>query len=268
MIGSGELREGMKVRTRDGHELGRIIRFDSSMILIEKGFFFPKDYEVPASLVTEIRDEEAHLSATKDELTSGTWSRSSETTETTTRDQSAWGFGKDEGERREGWQSDRTIGRDDQHRVQLAEEELGASKRMTEAGEVRVRKDVVTERKQIDVPVMREEVHVERVPVSASGKDADLDQDAFKERTVTVPVREEEVEVTKRPRVREEVRISKSANVREQRVEGDVRREEAHIERTDDTTERLAKSERDLDRDTDRDDRGGGILGLGRDDER
>ena len=109
---------------------------------------------------------------------------------------------------------------------------------------------------------MREEVHVERVPASASAKDTDLGPDAFKERTVTVPVREEEVEVTKRPRVREEVRVSKSANVHE---------------RSDDTTERFARGERDIDpdddrgilgKDRDRDDRGGGILGLGRDDER
>ena len=232
MIGTGELREGMKVRTSDGHELGRIIRFDSSMILIEKGFFFPKDYEVPASLVIEIRDGEACLSATSDELTNGTWAGKIETTTGTTTREEASGYGKGESERHEGWQD--TSGRRD----------------------------------EIDVPVMREEVHVERVPASASAKDTDLGPDAFKERTVTVPVREEEVEVTKRPRVREEVRVSKSANVQERRVEG---------ERSDDTTERFARGERDIDRDDDRgilgkdrdrDDRGGGILGLGRDDER
>ncbi|HEX9400099.1 MAG TPA: DUF2382 domain-containing protein [Anaeromyxobacter sp.] len=54
------------------------------------------------------------------------------------------------------------------------------------------------------------------------------------EETLRVPVREEDVEVTKRPRVREEVRVSKTARQEERRAEGDVRREEARVERTGD----------------------------------
>jgi uncharacterized protein (TIGR02271 family) len=102
---------------------------------------------------------------------------------------------------------------------------------------------------------MREEVRVERVPASASTA---ASPDAFREETISVPVREEEVEVTKRPRVREEVRVTKTPHVEERRVEGEVRREEARVERTG-TADRGARDE---------DERGGGILGLGRDDER
>lgn len=244
MIGTGELKDGMKVRTRDGHELGKIVHSDSRMLLIEKGFFFPKDYEVPISLVSEVRDGEVVLSATRDELA-------------LEQGQASAGAGLGEASRGEAWGAAR--GEHDEQRLTLSEEELQAQKHVRQAGEVRVRKDVVTERKQIEVPVMREEVHVERVPASAASGVA---SDAFREDTISVPVREEEVEITKTPRVREEVRVTRTPHVEERRVEGEVRHEEARVERTDEGGDRgILGKERD-------DDRGGGILGLGRDDER
>jgi uncharacterized protein (TIGR02271 family) len=240
MIGRGELREGMKVRTRDGHELGKIIRSDERMLLIEKGFFFPKDYEVPVSLVSEVRDGEACLSATRDELT-------------LERDRAGGGYAAGS-EHQESWRGESRGG--EEQRLTLSEEELQAEKRVRQGGEVRVHKEVVTEHRQVDVPVMREEVRVERVPASAS---TTASPGAFRDETISVPVREEEVEVTKRPRVREEVRVTKTPHVEERRVEGEVRREEARVERTG-TADRGVRDEDDA--------RGGGILGLGRDDER
>jgi uncharacterized protein (TIGR02271 family) len=260
MVTMAELRDGMKVRSSDGHDLGKIIRLDSGLLVIEKGFFFPKDYEVPLSMVSDIRDGEAILSVSKEALE---------------REGSAAELGATSRGRETGWtgEAERSAfpaGATEETRVQLAEEELQAEKRTRDAGEVRVRKEVVTEHKTIDVPVTREEVHVERVPISTS--DTTVGRDAFDEKTIVVPVREEEVRVTKRPRVREEVRVSKSSKTVEQRADADVRREEARIERTDDEGDRgglLGRS--DEERTTgygvgERDDRGG-ILGLGRDDD-
>jgi hypothetical protein len=47
-----------------------------------------------------------------------------------------------------------------------SEEELVAGTREREAGTLRIRKRVRTERERLEVPIRREEVHVERVPVS------------------------------------------------------------------------------------------------------
>jgi hypothetical protein len=69
MVTMSELRDGMKVRSSDGHDLGKIIRLDAGMLVIEKGFFFPKDYEVPLSSVREIRGDEVFLSVSKQALT-------------------------------------------------------------------------------------------------------------------------------------------------------------------------------------------------------
>ena len=219
----GELTSGMKVMSSDGESLGKIIRVEPGIFVVEKGFFFPKDYAIPLSLVREVRDDACWLSISKAELEQ---ERESESVRDTGREAGAEGrFAAAQGSA-----SARTEARDDTQRLTLSDEELEARKRVREAGEVTVRKEVVTEHRQIDVPVMKEEVHVERTPAtSASAPEGD----AFRELTIRVPVREEEVEVTKRPRVREEVRVTRSQRQQEQRVEGDVRHEEARVDRTD-----------------------------------
>src|ERR671918_3108752 len=54
---------------------------------------------------------------------------------------------------------------EDELKVQRTEEELRAGTREREAGEVRVNKQVRTDREQVSVPTRHEEVSVERVPV-------------------------------------------------------------------------------------------------------
>lgn len=221
----GELTNGMKVMSSDGESLGKIIRVEPGTFVVEKGFFFPKDYAIPLSLVREVRDDACWLSISKGELER---ERESQAFHDTGREAGA------EGQIGGLWQGGGSAGRmeaeKDEQRLTLSEEELEARKRVREAGEVTVRKEVVTEHRQIDVPVTREEVHVERTPATSASAPAG---DAFREETIRVPVREEEVEVTKRPRVREEVRVTRSQWQQEQRVEGEVRREEARVDRTD-----------------------------------
>jgi uncharacterized protein (TIGR02271 family) len=133
-----------------------------------------------------------------------------------------------EGEER----TDRTTEREDELRVQRTEEELRAGTREREAGEVGVRKTVRTDRERMEVPTRREEVTVERVPVSeGTATEAQIGEDE-----VSVPVTEEEVVVEKRPVVKEEVRIRKDVVEDTEVVEEDVRREEIDVD--DQTTQR------------------------------
>jgi len=119
---------------------------------------------------------------------------------------------------------------EDELRVQRSEEELRAGTREREAGGIKVRKKVQTEREQIEVPTRREEVSVERVPVEGEASEAEIGDDE-----VMVPVTEEEVVVEKRPVAKEEVRIKKDVVEDTEVVEEDVRREEVDI---DDRSER------------------------------
>jgi uncharacterized protein (TIGR02271 family) len=119
---------------------------------------------------------------------------------------------------------------EDELRVQRSEEELRAGTREREAGSLRVRKRVRTDRETIEVPTRHEEVSVERVPASGEATEAEIGEDE-----VVVPVTEEEVVVGKRAVAKEEVRIRKDVVEDTETVEEDVRREEIEVE---DETER------------------------------
>ena len=119
---------------------------------------------------------------------------------------------------------------EDELRVQRSEEELRAGTREREAGALNVRKRVVTERQQMEVPTRREAVTVDRVAVEGEAAEAEIGDDE-----VRVPVTEEEVVVEKRPVAKEEIRIRKDVVEDTEVVEEDVRREEIDV---DDATER------------------------------
>jgi uncharacterized protein (TIGR02271 family) len=114
---------------------------------------------------------------------------------------------------------------EDELRVQRTEEELAAGTREREAGQLKVRKRVRTDRETIEVPTRHEEVSVERVPASGEATEAQIGEDE-----VVVPVTEEEVVVGKRAVAKEEVRIRKDVVSDTQTVEEDVRREEIDVE--------------------------------------
>jgi len=120
---------------------------------------------------------------------------------------------------------------EDELRVQRSEEELVAGTREREAGAMRVRKRVRTDREQIEVPTRHEEVSVERVPLEGEATEAHIGEDE-----VEVPVTEEEVVVDKRAVAKEEVRLRKDVVEDTEVVEEDVRREEIEVE--DDTERR------------------------------
>jgi uncharacterized protein (TIGR02271 family) len=114
---------------------------------------------------------------------------------------------------------------EDELRVQRTEEELVAGTRQREAGSIRVRKRVRTDRERIEVPTRHEEVSVERVPVEGEATEAQIGDEE-----IVVPVTEEEVVVHKRPVLKEEVRIRKDVVEDIEVVEEDVRREEIDVE--------------------------------------
>jgi len=97
---------------------------------------------------------------------------------------------------------------EDTHRITRSAEELRIGKRKVDAGEVSVRKHVETDRVQQPVTRTREEVHVERRPVS----DADGSRAEFGDDEVRIPISEEEVTVEKRPERRTPSRAKESSD--------------------------------------------------------
>jgi uncharacterized protein (TIGR02271 family) len=205
-----DIREGMKVRDANGEKMGSVALREADTFIIEKGFFFPKDYTVRDEYVADIRDGEVWLSLTGDELKAG------------------GGYAR-EGSAREGVRTEgpTRAGTREETRIPVAEEELTAERHRAKTGDVAVRKHVTTEQKTVSVPVTREEVHVERVPADREARAGEAD---FERGEVRIPVHEEQVEVHKRPVVREEVRVGKTSETHEEQRTGKVRKEQVEVD--------------------------------------
>lgn len=114
-----------------------------------------------------------------------------------------------------------------EQRIQLFGEVLKVHKDRIRSGEVRLRKEVVTENKRVDVPVEREELVIERTP----GGDRPAGEARIGEqKEIRVPLTEERVRVEKQPVVNEEVRVGKREVTGVEHVDDKVRHEEVRVE--------------------------------------
>ena len=116
----------------------------------------------------------------------------------------------------------------DEQRLTLSEEELQIGKRQKRAGEVDIRKTVETRHVSEKVPLMHEEVTIERQPVSAR---SGTDPDGISEGEIRIPLMAEEAVIEKRAVAKEEIVIKKTMVAGEQTVEADLQRERVDIKR-------------------------------------
>ena len=114
--------------------------------------------------------------------------------------------------------------------LELREEELTARKERTEAGKAEIEKEVVTERRAVDVPVTHEEVTVTRQPADRRP----TNQPISDKEEIEVEVSREEVVPEKRTVVYEEVGLEKRAVQDTERVEADLGREVARVKEAGD----------------------------------
>jgi len=111
-----------------------------------------------------------------------------------------------------------------------SEEELRVGTAERESGRARLRKYVVTEQVQKTVPVRREEVRVEREPISDANVDQALDGPEISEEEHEVVLHEEEPVVEKRTVPKERVRMEKDSVTDEAQVSEEVRKEQIEAE--------------------------------------
>lgn len=114
-----------------------------------------------------------------------------------------------------------------------SEEELRVGTERRAAGKARLRKHVTTEEQTVTVPVKREEVRVEREPITDENMDRAIEGPDITESEHEVTVHEEVPVVSTEARPKERVRLEKEEVRETERVSGDVRKE--HIEVEDDT---------------------------------
>jgi len=112
-------------------------------------------------------------------------------------------------------------------RIPVAQEVVEVGKRVRETGRVVVQVTPSVEREVIDVPLMQDEVIIERVPVNRPVNETSPPrQDGD---TMIVPVYEEVLVVEKQLVLREEIRIRRQQSHRNERREVERRTEEAQV---------------------------------------
>src|SRR5437763_3168640 len=107
-----------------------------------------------------------------------------------------------------------------------SEEELHIAKTQQERGRARLRKHVVTEQVQTSVPLQREEVRLEREPISDANVDQALDGPEISEEEHEIVLHEEQPVVEKRTVPKERVRLAKDTVTDERQVSEQVRKEQ------------------------------------------
>jgi len=111
-----------------------------------------------------------------------------------------------------------------------SEERLRAGTERVEAGRARLRKYVVTDTEQVQVPVSREEVRVEREPITDANRDAAYSGQDITEEEHEVTLHAERPVVTTEAQPVERVRLDKERVTDTETVSGEVRKERIEVD--------------------------------------
>jgi uncharacterized protein (TIGR02271 family) len=114
-----------------------------------------------------------------------------------------------------------------------SEEEMRVHTQSRERGRARLRKHVVTENEQVNVPVSREEVHVEREPIDETNRDRATSGPEISEEEHEVTLHEERPVVDKETVPKERVRMTTENRSGEETVSDQVRKERIDVDEPD-----------------------------------
>ncbi len=129
-----------------------------------------------------------------------------------------------------------TSGRNTDDAMTRSEEELRVGTTQRESGRARLRKHVVTEMITKTVPVQREEVRIERDPITDENRDQATSGANISEEEHEVVLHEEEPVVEKRVVPQERVRLGNETVSEEREVSEEVRKEQIETEGVDPTS--------------------------------
>jgi uncharacterized protein (TIGR02271 family) len=218
---AGEL-EPFDLYASDGEKVGTVVEVNDEYLVVEHGGILglgESHGTIPRSYVRSSTGEAWHLSIDSDRAKQVL---DEEYIETPLEESVAPSIGA-AGRTTEPLRSDAGAA------IEVHEEELRASTTSRQTGEVVARKEVVEDVETIEVPVTREEVHIERRPVSGASEVGGIDA-TYEEEEVRIPVSEEQVQVQKVSRPVEEVRLTKELKQDTERVTDTVRKERVEVD--------------------------------------
>jgi uncharacterized protein (TIGR02271 family) len=222
------IQPGWAVYGSDGAKIGEVTDLGPNYVLVSKGLLFPTDIYIPSSAITNIRADYLELNVSKDQIDSLGWDRPP-------TEEAVYGAttapATETGQRADyttTQPSTSELEAGGEARLPVVEEELRVGKQEVEGGGARVTTRVEETPVEEQVPLREERVEVERRPADRPVSEADLA--ALQEGTVEVRERREEPVVEKQARVTGEVGIRKEVEERTEAVQDTVRRTEVDVE--------------------------------------
>ncbi|MCW6110332.1 YsnF/AvaK domain-containing protein [Clostridium sporogenes] len=110
-------------------------------------------------------------------------------------------------------------------KMQLREEQMKISKSKIKTGEVSIHKEVLTEEKNITVPVKREELVIENTVCDPQFHD----KSEGHTETIRIPIKEERIDIKKKPVDLEDVSVSKDQYEEVKHITETLKKEVPHI---------------------------------------
>jgi uncharacterized protein (TIGR02271 family) len=197
-----------------------------------KGTFVPLQQANPSGDGVQVPFEKAHVKDAPNIEPDGELSRSEERTL-----YEHYGLGYDDSQSGSGTNGggDEPVGRDTSgpttdDAMTRSEEELSVGTQQRETGRARLRKYVVTEEVQKTVPVRREEVRIEREPITEGNVDSATEGPAISEEEHEVTLHAEEPVLDKQVVPKERVRLDKETVEEERQVSETVAKEQIEVD--------------------------------------
>jgi uncharacterized protein (TIGR02271 family) len=249
---SDQIQAGDDIYGSDGEKVGTVAEVHPTYLVAEKGVFFQTDSYIPVTAITQAGNGQVVLSVSKAVTLDSGWDTVPDATPVSGRETDT--FSTDVIETTDVLGTADLVDTstriqeqpqvaayettdEDEIVIPLREEELTATVREVEAGAARIQKRVVSEDRALDVPIIEEQIRVQRRIVDrATGE---TNGEAFEEIIIEVPLTAQQVELRKQARVTEELVVTKEIIQHTEQVRGTVRREEVEVIDEGLTTENL-----------------------------
>jgi uncharacterized protein (TIGR02271 family) len=230
---------GRVLRDRDGDKIGKVdeIYFDNetdqpTWALVNTGLFGTKSTFVPIQNATMQSDDDLRVPFEKSHVKDAPNIEADGELSHAEEERLYHHYSMSYGESTKGGRGprkDKRSGKTDDAMTR-SEEELNVGTARRETGRARLRKYVVTENVTKTVPVQREEVRIEREPITDANRDAALSGPDISAEEHEVVLHAEEPVVEKRAVPKERVRLEKDTVTDEEKVSGKVRKERIDVD--------------------------------------
>jgi len=206
-----------EARGSDDEDLGEVKEIDGDYVLVQKGLINKEKFYIPKNMAESYDGNVLRFNISKEEVrnrfmgdsppVADQYSSSYENADVTEKDTA-------------------NVSKETDSRVPLIEERVNVSKRES-TEEATVTKEPVTQTKTVEVPVTHEEVTIEKRPPKDRKYTIITSESPVESKTeIKIPLKREEVEVTKQPYVKEEVVVKKKPVTETRQVNEEVRSEE------------------------------------------